>query len=473
MDMAYTTAPTNSLLCLMFTVTGLVSSTVFASDADLVKQLEMMEQMDLLDRLEFQELLEQADRCAEQLDFPCSRQHMKEARPLMFDPEMEQRYSASQTYFQDMQTHAAGLIQGTIDDRPLAQLKDICPDPFDDYSSREANSNDFNRVADRFVNRYNQYEEFMSCKEAFHDIYDLDSWADSLAQAQALEKQLDNRSKAAVHELSRASEIRKIDNYIDEVKDSYLDLQRDFTDQLNYIARRNSSSSSSGNWMSALNTSLQAMNQQMQANNQQLQNNLKKLQQDAFRQSQKRREESRTSTSTKVREQERLEKLMAEKQRQQQLLQERQKQIIANSKPAITGKSPTRLSTQDAIAQAQEKTRTLSQQRQASMQSSGVQPTESTASTGANRYVGAGRDYQFTGQSEQYYKYETALELAQLNLENQASEFCGTSMKTEIRWGEPVCKESSSEKEHYRCSIDGKVNCYENFCDTRFCGTEH
>lgn len=469
MDMVYSPAATTSLFCLMCTLTGLLPSTALAaSQADLLKQLDMMEQMDELDRQEFYELLEQSDRCAEQLDFSCSRQHMSEARPLMFEPEMEQSYNASQSYYQEMQNFAADLIQETIDLRPQVQFKNICPDPLADYSRREIGGQDFDRIADNWIERHAQHEEFLACKEAFDDSYDIDDWADSLAEMQALEKQLDHRSKATVHELSLASEQRGIDRYIEGEIDTYKDMVRDYDSRLVYLARRNASNSS-GNWMDALNTSLQAMNQQMQANNQQILNNVNRLQQEAVRQNQRRYEQSRAAVAAKVREQKKVQELMAEQQRQQQLLRERQKQIIASSKPSITGKSPTSLSTRDAIAQAQEKTRMLAQQRQ----NSGVQTAEATVNTEANRYVGAGRDFHFTGTSEQYYTYEIALDLAHVNLENQASEFCGSSMKTEIRWGEPVCKESVSEKENYKCVVDAKVNCYEKFCETRFCGTEH
>jgi len=466
--MAYTTAATTSMLCLIFTVIGLVPSVARASQADLLKQLEMMEQMDVLDRLEFQELLEEADRCAEQLDFSCARQHMSEARPLMFDPAMEQSYNASQSYYQEMQNFAADLIQETIDHRPLVQFKEICPDPLEDYSSSEARGYDFDSVASDWNDRRTQHEEFVACKEAFDDSYDIDDWADSLAEMQALEKQLDHRSKAAVHKLSLASEQSKIRSYIEEEKDTYQDVMRDYDSRLVYLARRNASNSS-GDWMDALNASLQAVNQQMQANNQQILNNLNRLQQEAIRQNRQRYDESRVAAAAQVREQKRVQNLMAEQQRQQQLLRERQKQIIATSKPSITGKPTTRLSTRDAIAQAQEKTRMLAQQRQ----SSEVQSPAATTKPKVNRYAGAGRDYHFKGQSEQFFRYDLALDLAQVNLENQASEFCGSSMKTEIRWGDPVCKESTSEKDNYKCFIEAKVNCYENFCETRFCGTEH
>ncbi|TCK04138.1 hypothetical protein [Marinobacterium mangrovicola] len=91
-----------------------------------------------------------------------------------------------------------------------------------------------------------------------------------------------------------------------------------------------------------------------------------------------------------------------------------------------------------------------------------------------NQYVGSGRDYPFTGTTDTFLKYEYAVDVAKTNLENQASKFCGSSMRTEIRWAQqPVCKESASAEGEYKCSIDAKVNCYENLCSEKFCGTAH
>lgn len=88
-----------------------------------------------------------------------------------------------------------------------------------------------------------------------------------------------------------------------------------------------------------------------------------------------------------------------------------------------------------------------------------------------NNYVGSGRDYPFSGTSGQFFKPELSEELARLNLMNQASDFCGSGMKTEIRWSDVVCEPSVSEKGKVRCSVDGLVNCYENLCDVAYCGT--
>jgi len=162
-----------------------------------------------------------------------------------------------------------------------------------------------------------------------------------------------------------------------------------------------------------------------------------------------------------------------------------------SSKVYIGGKKPTRLSTREAIAQAQAKTKQLAGQQNVNSgrsasgyngtatQSSLAQQAKATnpmekAQSKTNRYVGSGRDYPFTGKTEQYHNYEVAFDLAHINLENQASAFCGSSMKAEIRWApQPVCKESASQKGQYKCSIDAKVNCYENLCAKPFCGTGH
>ncbi len=89
-----------------------------------------------------------------------------------------------------------------------------------------------------------------------------------------------------------------------------------------------------------------------------------------------------------------------------------------------------------------------------------------------NRYVGSGRDYPFTGESGQFYNRELSVDLAETSLMNQASRFCGSGLKAEIRWSaQPNCKPSSSEQGNFKCSIDGLVNCYENNCEEPFCGT--
>ena len=90
-----------------------------------------------------------------------------------------------------------------------------------------------------------------------------------------------------------------------------------------------------------------------------------------------------------------------------------------------------------------------------------------------NRYVGAGRDYPFTGTSTTYYSQSTAIDLAQTNLHNQAAAFWESSYKAEIRWRDPSCEASSSSANQYLCTVDAMVNCYVNRCDQAFCGTRN
>jgi len=92
----------------------------------------------------------------------------------------------------------------------------------------------------------------------------------------------------------------------------------------------------------------------------------------------------------------------------------------------------------------------------------------------ANQYVGSGRDYPFTGTSGTFFKRDAAVDLAKLSLRNQAAEFCGSSLKAELIWSpDPVCKESKSGNGEFLCTIDALVNCYQNLCEERFCGTEN
>jgi hypothetical protein len=90
----------------------------------------------------------------------------------------------------------------------------------------------------------------------------------------------------------------------------------------------------------------------------------------------------------------------------------------------------------------------------------------------SNKYLGSGRDYPFTGASQAYHRRELAEDLARTNLMNQASQFCGSGLKTEILWSDQAyCKPSASEQGNFKCSIDALVNCYDDFCEEEFCGT--
>lgn len=98
-------------------------------------------------------------------------------------------------------------------------------------------------------------------------------------------------------------------------------------------------------------------------------------------------------------------------------------------------------------------------------------PAATSTAPEPNRYVGAGRDYRYTGSSGTYYRQDLAVDLAKTNLRNQAAAFCNSTYKAEIRWGESHCKASRGAPDEYLCTIDAMVNCYVNPCDQAFCGT--
>ena len=98
-------------------------------------------------------------------------------------------------------------------------------------------------------------------------------------------------------------------------------------------------------------------------------------------------------------------------------------------------------------------------------------PAATSPAPEPNRYVGAGRDYRYTGSSGTYYRQDLAVDLAKTNLRNQAAAFCNSTYKAEIRWGESHCKASRGAPDEYLCTIDALVNCYVNPCDQAFCGT--
>lgn len=86
----------------------------------------------------------------------------------------------------------------------------------------------------------------------------------------------------------------------------------------------------------------------------------------------------------------------------------------------------------------------------------------------ANRMVDSARDYRMTGTSTSYYGQNTAIDLAQTNLKNQAAKFCGDTFKTQITWSEPHCEQHKSD-DTYMCSQNGLVNCWEQRCETEYC----
>ncbi len=89
-----------------------------------------------------------------------------------------------------------------------------------------------------------------------------------------------------------------------------------------------------------------------------------------------------------------------------------------------------------------------------------------------NRMVGSGRDYEMYGSTEVYHPYDTAVDLAKTNLRNKAAKFCTSSYKADITWGETNCKKSE-HADTYQCTVGGLINCWEQRCDSEFCGTRN
>ncbi len=88
-----------------------------------------------------------------------------------------------------------------------------------------------------------------------------------------------------------------------------------------------------------------------------------------------------------------------------------------------------------------------------------------------NRFIDSARDYRMTGTSTTYYGQDTAIDLAQTNLRNQAAKLCGDTFKTQITWSQPNCNKHNSD-ETYICTQNGLVNCWEQRCETEYCGTQ-
>jgi len=89
----------------------------------------------------------------------------------------------------------------------------------------------------------------------------------------------------------------------------------------------------------------------------------------------------------------------------------------------------------------------------------------------ANKIVDSARDYKMTGTSTTYYGQDTAIDLAQTNLRNQAAKLCGDTFKTQITWSEPNCKKHESD-DTYMCLQNGLVNCWKQRCEAEYCGTQ-
>lgn len=97
---------------------------------------------------------------------------------------------------------------------------------------------------------------------------------------------------------------------------------------------------------------------------------------------------------------------------------------------------------------------------------------DSQAEEKPNQMVGSGRDYEMYGSTEVYHPYDTAVDLAKTNLRNKAAKFCNSSYKADITWGETNCKKSE-QADTYQCSVGGLINCWEQRCDSEFCGTRN
>jgi len=78
---------------------------------------------------------------------------------------------------------------------------------------------------------------------------------------------------------------------------------------------------------------------------------------------------------------------------------------------------------------------------------------------------------QINGSSDEYfYKRSTAIDLAQTEIMNKTSEYCGTSYKSRITWHDrnTSCKKRNSQ---YKCKVYATVKCLSESCGKRFCGT--
>lgn len=77
---------------------------------------------------------------------------------------------------------------------------------------------------------------------------------------------------------------------------------------------------------------------------------------------------------------------------------------------------------------------------------------------------------QLKGDSEYYYNKSHAIDLAETEIMNKASEYCGTSYKSELSWHDyrTNCKQKNGES---RCKQYATVTCLSKSCGSRFCGT--
>ena len=84
----------NPLTMMAFVCGGLFTDVSLAetSQQEMLRQLEMLEQLDDMDRQTFNRLTDEADSCAGNLNFTCVKQKLADARPLIIDDRMQQRF---------------------------------------------------------------------------------------------------------------------------------------------------------------------------------------------------------------------------------------------------------------------------------------------------------------------------------------------------------------------------------------------
>lgn len=79
---------------------------------------------------------------------------------------------------------------------------------------------------------------------------------------------------------------------------------------------------------------------------------------------------------------------------------------------------------------------------------------------------------QMKGDSEEYYyNKDHAIDLAQTEIMNKASEYCSSGYKSRIDWHDrnTTCTERN---EQYRCQVYATTTCLSEPCGQRFCGSK-
>jgi len=85
-------------------------------------------------------------------------------------------------------------------------------------------------------------------------------------------------------------------------------------------------------------------------------------------------------------------------------------------------------------------------------------------------FISNGRTKIFYSDSGNYYKRDLARELAQIGIENNATEFCDSGLKAKIEWIDNECDKSTNSEQH-KCWQRALVLCSSNYCESSFCGT--